>query len=831
MNLNIFVYEQVDTETEMTDFISVDEFLQTQFSILTLSVFDEISAGFDDLEMVDSVIVSEFTDVQSSGVLQFLASDDVAVTESAAVARDLRINVGQFISITEVPSIDFTFIDGVSSIDVASDVSVTEFVFGISGLVMFASEGISAEDVFTSEFASLELHLLGTDPLPDGNFPRDNIGIWYPEPIAISLTTLNLFVFESLTIVDFASRSEAGIAIEVISLVDIAQMSLDVLSVRVEEPFAVLLTEHVDVVDLVVEVGIVVDAVTISENISANEDQQNVIVSDAVFVTELYMSALTLAVDVFDSILITESAASTMNIAVNALDAVAVTEIIGLSKTIVELGLVFDAVAVTENIQTSKSIAILVFDTIIVTEFKQQSLSILNVQAMASGIDLLLHLDQLAVGTFVDSGDWKFPIAISGSVVVDSAIKAFGAGSAKWGAGAGAHLSFNDPKGIINVSGDFDLEMRVYFQDVPTSHGLFWVHQDENNYLEFFIDDYVGFQVLRVNALAGGVSKTGPNMLLGLLGNLSSGQFYTIGIKKHGNEFRSYVNGVLADTVNIFPGFFSGPATVFIGDSHSGFTFGENNRIDEVYFKTGLGWTLDGYEVSTAPYPDSYSDLVTVLESATQSLSIFNVTVADAVSVADVIIVNNILVILGTVFSSIAIVESAQLNPSLSVSVISSVTVIEFVNLVDIIIELGPVYDVAAISENAQTSLPVIISLSDVIAVAEFINIVKIVLNVGIAQDSIAVIENVLVTLPILTVNKFEVVSIIEVGQIFYPFVTLATAVDTVAVVEHVAVATNTLSLEAQELITALEQFLRDMPINFEVAEQKGIAIIRVAGW
>lgn len=97
--------------------------------------------------------------------------------------------------------------------------------------------------------------------------------------------------------------------------------------------------------------------------------------------------------------------------------------------------------------------------------------------------------------------------------------------------------------------------------------------------------------------------------------------------------------------------------------------------------------------------------------------------------------------------------------------------------------------------------------------------------------DEISILENVEIVNNVYSFDVFDTVSIAEVASITDLVVELGPAVDFVGVVEDASMVLDSLNAEVDELVTALEQFLREMPINFEVAEQKGIAIITVSGW
>ncbi len=121
------------------------------------------------------------------------------------------------------------------------------------------------------------------------------------------------------------------------------------------------------------------------------------------------------------------------------------------------------------------------------------------------------------------------------------------------------------------------------------------------------------------------------------------------------------------------------------------------------------------------------------------------------------------------------------------------VSVVEDVNLsvfVPGLISLGPVFDNATITE--------------------FVSILDIIVELGPVSDAVTIVEFVNILLPI-----------IELGPVF----------ETATIVEAVSLLDNIVELFISDIIGTTEDVVPDMPINFEVADQKGIAIITVSGF
>ena len=169
----------------------------------------------------------------------------------------------------------------------------------------------------------------------------------------------------------------------------------------------------------------------------------------------------------------------------------------------------------------------------------------------------------------------------------------------------------------------------------------------------------------------------------------------------------------------------------------------------------------------------SASDTVTVVENAVPSLDVLNIDVVDP-----------------DILPTIDVLETVVAAIVLALIVSDTIAVAEFATVVDIVIELGPV--------------------SDAVVIAESISVIDLIVEVGPVVDNITVTEQATV---------FDI--IVELGPVF----------ETVTITEFANILDIIVELSAFDVVGINEVFAPDMPINFEVAEQKGIAIITVSGF
>lgn len=140
--------------------------------------------------------------------------------------------------------------------------------------------------------------------------------------------------------------------VENIGVTENVNVSLDVLNVDVAELSGLLVTEHVDVIDLVVEIGVVADFVGISEDVSVVLPELNVLEGDTISIVEdADMLLDVLNADVFTSILASEDVVASLDVLnFDVLEPfhVLITESVVVTDLVVEVGVVTEIIPVAE---------------------------------------------------------------------------------------------------------------------------------------------------------------------------------------------------------------------------------------------------------------------------------------------------------------------------------------------------------------------------------------------------------------------------------------------------------------------------------------------------
>jgi hypothetical protein len=669
------------------------------------------------------------------------------------------------------------------------------------------------------------------------------------------------------------------------------EISLSALHLFATEPFYTLITEHVDVVDLVVEVGVVMEAIevfysvsayldilfsavsddlAVEENLALYLNVLNVSEGDGVIVGEdfsLYLNvlniilqenlsveenvALYLSVGVFgaDTVSIEELSIIELPISVDVLDDIAiipedvslelvfeikfaeilsvnesisillpelnfkllrtilVTEHVDIVDLMVEVGVVAEDIYVVDVasvivpqllINVNEIIAVneygycgadifylSVVQGITVSEYAYTGPTSLNIAPIGNILDgVLLHFDSYSLTgqSFRDEGKYNLTndTTPAGDIRwLDTSVKKFGAGSAKF---FGASNSIRIPNDAIFTNRtQFTLEGRLYFETTPSgsNNGLFEIYQYLGSDGRFDVIYDATFNRIRLRLDVGGVNKLDATVTIGAL---SASQFYTIRITNLGRDYYVFLDGIKKGKLTATADFFTGTlAQLYIGFAN--FTWLPiNTRIDEVYYNSVLCETIADYTPRESEYVVDDRDIVIIGENVTLQPSVLNINKFDGVTVS----------------------ETVSAIRCYSVSVIDTITVSDVVSF-DKWLE---VFDEVTVDEYINFLYPFLSAVaSDVISISEVANLNGIMLFVS---DAVEVIES---------VELFDI--IIELGIVY----------DVVPVSEVAVLSLSVVYLFASEVISSTDVFMRDLSINFSVAEQRGICLVQVSGW
>jgi len=189
------------------------------------------------------------------------------------------------------------------------------------------------------------------------------------EDVVTSLDVLNILVYDEIAVAEDNPLSKIYLlsVYDEVSITEDITASLDVLNTLVYDEVSI--AESVSVLDIVVEVGPIVENISITEDIAAYLDVLNTLVYDEVSITESISAVLdVLWVSVYDSVSITEAATSSIAIGTSVYDSVSITESVALD---IPCGVeVYEEVSIAEDISLSLDILnTLVYDSISITEY------------------------------------------------------------------------------------------------------------------------------------------------------------------------------------------------------------------------------------------------------------------------------------------------------------------------------------------------------------------------------------------------------------------------------------------------------------------------------
>ena len=360
----IDVEQLAPNEITVDDDSSVYDYLQIVIPECNVDVYEAITIEEDIIALtgsaifaVENILVQEYAEILDL-VIELEAVQGVTVAEFYQVSLDfLFVNVMDLLSVSEFIQI----LDIIVELGPVFDVlAVAEDVAGYLDVQNFAVyEALALAEVAILD-VSVEFTVFST--------------VSVAETVEMDLT-IGIVVSEQITASESAGL-EVPINASVVDLVAIAdevEASLDALFIDTLDPYHVLITEHVDVLDLVVEVGVVMEALGVLDEVSAYLDVLNIEISEDINVAEqfenvvfpLYVSvgeavAVTENIDLFLDVLnvsefeilvVTEDLALVLDVLnIENYDQIAVTETIEVLDIIVELGPVAEDVTVNENV-------------------------------------------------------------------------------------------------------------------------------------------------------------------------------------------------------------------------------------------------------------------------------------------------------------------------------------------------------------------------------------------------------------------------------------------------------------------------------------------------
>jgi len=395
-----------------------------------------------------------------------------AIIESVTVSRPPAFSVAEsVINTTENLSVylnalffsifetDITLNEVVAGNDsvVAVGVVDDDIVIASISVFLFLSELFSSEFDSASVVEDLSIHLgeLYASVFDSAATSEDTI-----------LLLPDLY-FDSMDIASLSESTEASLDILFVEVSDSSgitealSLNLDVLNVDVLDPFYSTVTEHVEVTDIIVEVGIVMEAITevnfaqlsldvlniietepifnIDENIVIFIPVLNIDVNENIIIDETVLSEIPLEVIASENISTAEYSETTLdNLFVNESDSFSTVEQVSLISDILSCA-VFDSIIIDEFISMHDLVIELeVFESAIVTDYSSAFLTALfmfsmdtitiaeNTNSFLSGLSIFIS-DDVAIADVVIMNDLVIELfSFDSASVIDEFLIAIG---------------------------------------------------------------------------------------------------------------------------------------------------------------------------------------------------------------------------------------------------------------------------------------------------------------------------------------------------------------------------------------------------------------------
>lgn len=216
-----------------------------------------------------------------------------------------------------------------------------------------------------------------------------------------------------------------------------------------------------------------------------------------------------------------------------------------------------------------------------------------------SSVSLLLHMDGSAGSTtFVDKSSLALAVSAVGSSAVVSGPALFGSGALNVPAAAD-YLSVAHNAGLTFGAGDFSIEVSAYFKAAPSAAGEYLFSKWST---AGATDEYTLYATN--TAIAFSFRSTGGADFRTCSGAFSfaAGQYYNIAVKRFGNLFSVWVDGVLKGTATLAFTLNSSTTPATVGRINGSPAYGCNAYIDEVRVTKGVA---RAFGIQTAAFPDS----------------------------------------------------------------------------------------------------------------------------------------------------------------------------------------------------------------------------------
>jgi len=337
--LNLSLYEDI-TITESVSLLDIVIDIGILYEDVTIIENLDISITTLYIDVYDLLSITENLDIYLD-VLNKLVYEEVTVTEWVSIL-DLVVEVNSYdeVTITEVPTLNITelFLSVYDEVTIVEEDSIS-----LDDIILSVYDEVTITEAITMHDIVVELSIYDEVTIVE------NLDILLPE--------LNTFLYEDIGILEDLQNYLTELHISLFDLVTI--------------------TESVSILDLVIEVGIVSEDITIIEDITVSLTDAYVDVYEDISVVEnLEISIPELFISLYDELTITENFELYLDV-LNKLvfETLTITESASVLDLVVEVGIVTDEPSITEFVNISLTeLFINVYDEATIVEDAEISL-------------------------------------------------------------------------------------------------------------------------------------------------------------------------------------------------------------------------------------------------------------------------------------------------------------------------------------------------------------------------------------------------------------------------------------------------------------------------
>ena len=916
----LFIDLYDDILAEEVIYVLIDSFHVIVDDEITIEESLGISLGILNIDQSEEITISE--DVSNNLSVGIDIYEDISISEDATIEISTHINVSEEI---------FSIEDVTVSLDVLNfseyeDIVTTEY---ISLIDLVVELGIVDDPIETSEYIEISLDELNISIYEEIVVSEDiyesitelNVSIFdtieSADFVFLIYEIIDLDIFEEVTIVeeavinigalnadayeDIVSEENTEVSMdswnvdlyESIEVSEYIAQSLDDLFLFTIDPFHVLITEHTDIVDLVVEVGVVMDAIPVGEYQDTYLDVLNLDLYESVTISEdIELLDMEIDTDVYDPIEISESIDLSIDeLFISISQVIDVAEFIEIVDLIVELGIIYDEINTSENLSISLSELFLdLYDDILITEETIQSLpslfvfsidtisiiefvEILDIDIDTESVwedisieeDLSVYLDSLNPEIYdsvlVEETEEAYPydlyFDISDSSLIEESpllyldylfLDVTKMVFIEESVLVSLDYLFEDVLDMVLVEEDMDLyleELNVSLDDSITIDEMMDLYLDSLD-LDIY-DDIVITESISVIDLIVEVGIVDDVITAEEVIELSVDELgivveTTITIEEYVELLDMEIDiETIYDSISISELAEPYLDNLFI-DTYETITISEeiSDSLDNLIIDQYEDILADEFPSLDIPMDVNIYDDISISEDISPVIDILMISNYEDISIAETSEIS-LDVLNVDIYDEAIVSEDVIVNiDSMFIDVYTDTLITESISVIDLIVEVGIVNDDISIVEDPLVYLDLLyLNVDDILSVAEYAEIVDSILkleslydDVAIAEysdqlidnlfldyyDDIAIEENVSQFIDDLFVDTYEIVSVVEDIEILDTEIDPDLFIENIVVEEYVSINLGSLSLSVQDDILIEETIdILDLELDIEI--------------